>query len=60
MLRKFQEEIEELRKKLAEEGGGDSEDEYEEEIGPDGKVHRRKSTLIYLLSFHALISMNIA
>ncbi|XP_076811418.1 kinesin-like protein KIF3A [Clavelina lepadiformis] len=41
LLRQFQKEIEELRKKLAEEGGSGSE-ESEEEVGEDGVVRRRK------------------
>lgn len=45
LLRQFQEEIEALRKKLQEEGGGSasgSESGSEEEVGPHGKVRRKK------------------
>nr|XP_039263743.1 kinesin-like protein KIF3A [Styela clava] len=43
LLRQFQKEIEDLRKKLQDGGGEEgSESESEEEIGPDGSVRRKK------------------
>lgn len=62
MLRQYQQEIEELRKKLAEQDDDDDDESEEEVMGEDGQMIRRKSRNLKLIlpsSLHAYVFMTL-